>query len=146
MRGEDWTTAKLRLIRLYLSWPPDQRRGEVVDRIFEEELERVNGNNVCTGLLDADATNQVPGYVYLLKHGNRREYKIGRTWNAVRREGEVRIELPEKLESIHYIKTDDPVGVENYWHRRFADKRKEGEWFALTAADVRAFKRWRRIY
>jgi hypothetical protein len=86
------------------------------------------------------------GYVYLQKHGSRREYKIGRTNNPSRREGEVRIELPEKLNPIHYIKTDDPAGVESYWHSRFADKRKEGECFALTAQDVRAFKRWKRIY
>ncbi len=86
------------------------------------------------------------GYVYLLKHGSRREYKIGRTINPLRREGEIGIQLPEKLEPIHYIKTDDPAGIENYWHTRFADKRKEGEWFALSAQDVRAFKRWKRIY
>jgi hypothetical protein len=85
------------------------------------------------------------GYVYLLKHGSRREYKIGRTNNPVRREGEVVIQLPEKLAPIHYIKTDDPAGVEAYWHNRFGGKRKEGEWFALTAEDVRAFKRWKRI-
>jgi hypothetical protein len=90
--------------------------------------------------------NRMVGYVYLVKHGSRREYKIGKTRNPVRREGEFALQLPEKLEPVHYIKTDDPSGVEKYWHTRFAEKRKEGEWFALTATDVRAFKRWRRIY
>ncbi|HEY2413291.1 MAG TPA: GIY-YIG nuclease family protein [Pirellulaceae bacterium] len=86
------------------------------------------------------------GYVYLLKHGSRREYKIGRTNNRLRREGEIAIELPEKVEPIHVIETDDPAGVEAYWHRRFTDKRLKNEWFALSADDVRAFKRWRRIF
>lgn len=86
------------------------------------------------------------GFVYLLKHGNRREYKIGRTNNPLRREGELGIHLPEKCQPVHYIQTDDPEGVEAYWHRRFASKRKEGEWFTLAPQDVRAFKRWRRIY
>jgi Meiotically up-regulated gene 113 len=56
------------------------------------------------------------GYVYMLKHGTRREYKIGRTNNPLRREGELGIQLPEKLEPVHYITTDDPSGVETYWH------------------------------
>jgi hypothetical protein len=86
------------------------------------------------------------GYVYLIRHGTRNEYKIGKTTNPVRREGEIRLELPEKVQPVHYIKTDDPAGVENYWHSRFANKRKEGEWFSLTTADVRVFKRWRKIY
>lgn len=86
------------------------------------------------------------GYVYLLRHGTRREYKIGRTDNPLRREGEVGIELPDKLQPVHYIETDDPAGVESYWHRRFVGKRKQGEWFVLTPEDVRAFKRWKRIY
>lgn len=86
------------------------------------------------------------GYVYLIKHGTRNEYKIGRTNNPIRREGELRLELPEKVQPIHYIKTDDPAGIENYWHSRFSSKRKEGEWFSLRTEDVRAFKKWRKIY
>lgn len=85
------------------------------------------------------------GYVYLLRHGSRREYKIGRTNNPIRREGEIGVELPQKLEPIHVITTDDPAGIEAYWHRRFAEKRLKNEWFALTPIDVSAFKRWRRI-
>ncbi len=95
---------------------------------------------------EAASAAPVVGYVYLLKHGSRREYKIGRTNNPLRREGEIGIQLPEKLKPVHYIKTDDPAGIEAYWHARFASKRKEGEWFVLTAEDVRAFKRWKRIY
>ncbi len=92
---------------------------------------------------------QVPetvGYVYLVRHGSRREYKIGKTINPIRREGEIGIELPMKVEPEHLIKTDDPSGVERYWHTRFASKRMNGEWFSLSTQDVRAFKKWRRIW
>lgn len=85
------------------------------------------------------------GYVYLLRHGARREYKIGRTNNPIRREGQITVELPQRVEPIHVITTDDPAGIEAYWHRRFAEKRLRNEWFALTPDDVRAFKRWRKI-
>jgi hypothetical protein len=94
----------------------------------------------------ANTAASTKGYVYLLRHGVRHEYKIGRTYSPLRREGELAIELPEKVAPIHYIETDDPSGIESYWHTRFAPKRKQGEWFALSPEDVRAFKRWRRIY
>ena len=60
---------------------------------------------------ERDCGDHAVGYVYLLKHGSRREYKIGRTNNPMRREGEVGIELPERVHPVHYIKTDDPAGV-----------------------------------
>jgi hypothetical protein len=86
------------------------------------------------------------GYVYLIKHGGHCEYKIGRTSNALRREGEIAASLPQQVKPIHVIETDDPVGLEAYWHRRFADRRIRNEWFELTAEDVKAFKRWRKIF
>ncbi len=79
------------------------------------------------------------GIVYLFKE--RRYYKIGRSNSLGRREYELGIQLPEKVKLIHQIRTDDPVGIEAYWHNRFKDKRKEGEWFELDAADVAVFKR-----
>ena len=83
------------------------------------------------------------GFVYLMQSG--RHYKIGRTNSLGRREWELGIKIPVPPKTIHYIETDDPIGVEAYWHKRFAEKRGEGEWFDLLPEDIKAFKRWKRI-
>jgi Meiotically up-regulated gene 113 len=85
------------------------------------------------------ATDTEMGYVYLSKSG--RFFKIGKTNATGRREYELGVQLPEKVTTVHVISTDDPAGIEAYWHKRFASKRKKGECFQLTSADVSAFKR-----
>ena len=81
--------------------------------------------------------------VYLFKSGH--YYKIGKTNDTVRRGNEIKVQLPERMDLIHSIKTDDPSGIEAYWHSRFKLKRMQGEWFNLSSTDIKAFKRWRKI-
>jgi Meiotically up-regulated gene 113 len=133
---------KVKLIRHLAEFCRTQGGFETVVEQCEDYLRRSTSEASENGTAPNDVAI---GYVYLLKHGSRRQYKIGRTNNRLRREGEIGIELPEKIEPIHVIETDDPAGVEAYWHRRFANKRLKNEWFALAADDVQAFKRWRRI-
>lgn len=79
------------------------------------------------------------GHVYMMKLG--KHYKIGHTSSVPRRHREINLELPEKTDVVHTIATDDPEGIEAYWHHRFASKNSNGEWFSLSAEDIRAFKR-----
>jgi hypothetical protein len=83
------------------------------------------------------------GYVYLalMRVGREKRFKIGKANLVEQRTKQVAVNLPEDLELIHAISTDDAYGIEAYWHRRFGEKRRGGEWFALSAEDVRAFKR-----
>jgi hypothetical protein len=82
------------------------------------------------------------GYVYLalMKVGREKRYKIGRADIVGRRARQTAVHLPEDLELVHAISTDDAYGIEAYWHKRFAEKRRGREWFALTAVDVKAFR------
>ena len=88
-------------------------------------------------------SDQATGVVYLIKSG--RYHKIGRSNDLGRRSYEIALQLPEKAVLVHSFETDDPAGIERYWHERFADRRQNGEWFVLTPKDVAAFKRRRRF-
>ena len=126
-------------------------RADILQRLAEFVKDRTGFEDIvqlCVASQPAENSAQsisavaaVAGYVYLMKHGQ--HYKIGRTNDTARRRREVSLLLPEELKHIHVIETDDPEGIEGYWHRRFADKRVRGEWFSLTAQDLAAFKRRR---
>ena len=99
-----------------------------------------------TDLLSDEAGDEKSmGFVYLVK-GHPGEYKIGRTNLIDRRLSELGATASIEQELIHEIKTDDPAGIESYWHRRFKEKRMKGEWFKLSPTDDKTFKRWKRIY
>lgn len=79
------------------------------------------------------------GYVYLIKFGE--FFKIGRSNDFDRRLREIKTKLPEEGDLVHVMETDDPEGIEAYWHNRFKDKRARGEWFKLLNDDVKAFRK-----
>lgn len=83
--------------------------------------------------------------MYLIQSG--RYYKIGRTDERDKRERAYNTHNPDPR-WLHVIATDDPEGVENYWHRRFAAKKlgKHDFSYRLDPSDVAAFKQWKKIY
>lgn len=93
-------------------------------------------------LLDRWRQARLPrGYVYFIRDPATGEVKIGMT----RRKPSARLaELtkgPRELELLHSVSTPEPWRLERELHRRYADKRGRGEWFALSAADLRAIRR-----
>lgn len=123
------------------------RAGEFAERLHDW-INETPGNEDLLSILPPrgaeDAPNgragkRVEGLVYLIRSGG--HFKIGRSEEVERRVKQIRIQLPEAATLEHTISTDDPSGIEAYWHRRFADRRANGEWFKLTASDVAAFKR-----
>lgn len=125
-------------------------------KYIKEKQEYEDITDICNSVLEKQKETDVPegadseginhGWVYLIKHGNRKEYRIGSTTNPMRRLGENRIELPEGAEPIHSIETLDKTGVESYWHNRFKSKQMNGDWFKLIPEDIKEFKRWKKIY
>lgn len=80
----------------------------------------------------------VEGVVYLLQAGP--HFKIGKSINFEKRLTSIKLLLPERAEVIHTIQSANPSQTETFWHRRFAAKRRNGEWFALDEAEVEEFK------
>lgn len=136
------------------SFPPPEcisrrwgTKGQVASKVMEYCLEQDGFDDVvdiCEPVAKTKSnvqqrTGSVNGQVYLLKHHD--AYKIGKSTDASRRYKEIRTQMPHETEEVHVIDTDDPSGIEAYWHNRFKNKRLKGEWFKLTAEDVRAFRR-----
>lgn len=83
------------------------------------------------------------GFVYLKYSPSLRLYKIGKANDADRRGAGISLLLPEDLVAKHEIRTDCPYILEKYWENRFRAKKKQGEWYELTASDITSFKKRR---
>jgi hypothetical protein len=124
------------LVRDYCKNEKDQYQ-DILSIIPDQTLGHDDENHI--GNISRNKKDTVVGYVYLMKSG--KYYKIERSVCAEKRHYELGIQLPEKLKLMHKIATDDPPGIEAYWHNRFKSKRLNGEWFQLTREDIIAFKR-----
>lgn len=77
----------------------------------------------------------ISGYVYLL-YSLAGLYKIGKSIHPERRIRRLEVTLPFTIWAEHIFSADDYSLAERQLHRRFADKRVDGEWFSLAADDV----------
>jgi len=78
------------------------------------------------------------GYVYLMQSG--KHHKIGASVDPDKRRDYLGTKPPFEIEIVCTIETDDMYGLEARLHERFADKRKNGEWFELEKDDVEYIK------
>lgn len=76
------------------------------------------------------------GYVYLLKEINGPHFKIGVTAYPEDRMKVFAVRLPYRVEYACLIPSADMYALEAELHNKFADKRVDGEWFALSSDDV----------
>jgi hypothetical protein len=77
------------------------------------------------------------GFVYLFKANGL--YKIGRSKDPEKRMRKMASAImPFQIEKVHSIGCKDAHASEREFHKRFAPKRRMGEWFELTDEDVQA--------
>ncbi len=107
-------------------------KANLLRRLAEWARENDEYKDIATMLVDqsfeTEPEGKAPnteGLVYLIKSGA--HYKVGRSDELERRVKEIQIALPEAASLVHSIQTVDPAGIEAYWHRRFADRRANGE-------------------
>jgi hypothetical protein len=84
-------------------------------------------------------TRRSAGFVYLLQSPTG-YYKIGLTGDPDNRAKTFGIQLPFEVEFLALIPTEDMRVLEQELHRRFAEKRVNGEWFSLDDGDVEYIK------
>lgn len=84
------------------------------------------------------------GFVYVLQSPTC-AYKIGRARNPDNRLRTFSVKLPFEVEFFCLIKTDNMVQLEAKLHRKFQDRRVNGEWYNLLPCDLKFVKRLSRL-
>lgn len=85
------------------------------------------------------AQRDAGGYVYVVKCAG--YYKIGATKNATQRIARFETSYPHDLRIVRVARVADMKHTERTLHTRFSAKRVKGEWFNLSAGDLRAIAR-----
>ncbi len=127
----------------YFGFAPDVVVRYMLSDLFAERFPDIELLEFSPSLRPASLGQRLPsvatpGYVYIIRseHG----YKIGKTVNLKTRTRLFEVKLPFPIQLEHYAWFDDYTSAEQNFHRMFQGKRKEGEWFALDAADIATIK------
>ena len=111
------------------------------DRVTDLEIEEANRDrleNPPHYMHAPTGPRMTRGFVYLVQCGP--YYKIGISTQVDERIKQLSTLPPFDIELSHMIPTDDMYTLESTLHERFADKRKNGEWFELEPADAEYIK------
>ncbi len=77
------------------------------------------------------------GYVYFIE--SEFGWKIGKTRNIKRRKKIFEVKLPFKFSLRYYVKTTKITIIERELHEHFKEKRINGEWFLITAEEIKEY-------
>jgi hypothetical protein len=81
------------------------------------------------------------GYVYLITNGYV-HYKIGITSKTIgRRMRQLQTGNSEKIQLVKSYKSENYREIESWLHRKFGNKRLQGEWFELDDVNVIDFEK-----
>jgi len=117
------------------------RHDRTIAKLFEEFKLKPIGEPVNLKEWVRNRRSIDGGYIYILKDVEiSQTYKIGKTYKPYQRMKAFGVHLPFATELIHVIQCDNADRVERQLHNHFADKRRNGEWFALSEEDIRWLK------
>ena len=77
-------------------------------------------------------------YLYLIT--DCRYYKLGIAKNVEKRRRQLQTGTPNKLSIEAFYPVTDARKKEKYLHTKYASKKRQGEWFALSEKDVQNIK------
>jgi len=104
------------------------------DLIFENNIAIITSRKKDEKRKKLNNDDRKSGYVYLIKC--QKYYKIGCATNVSNRMNVFTVEMPFKFKLIKKWKADNMYISEKLLHKKYKDKKVNGEWFNLTDNDI----------
>lgn len=79
-------------------------------------------------------------YIYLITDHS--HYKLGIAKNVEKRRRQLQTGTPNKLSIAAFYPVMDARKKEKYLHTKYANKKRQGEWFALNENDIYEIKKY----
>lgn len=105
------------------------------------ELYHANQAKLEKIMSDPFPEGSAPGYVYFVQEHLTGTFNIGKTKNITKRMNVYHIKLPMKNELLFFVKSGNHHKTKAAFHKHFANKQVDGEWFKLTSEDVAWIKK-----